>query len=251
MAHPRGLTVSSLAVWLPGLPGLPGGPMRQTVPDTPGAIPGQGCLRRQKHAHWTANKGLPRVTIKDLEGGYLEGQLLLAMPSMGDPRFERSVIYVCSHTADGAMGLVINQALSNLTFDQLLEQLDIEIDEPIVDVTVHSGGPVETGRGFVLHSADYVQESTLVVSETLALTATVDILRAIAEGRGPRHHLLALGYAGWAPGQLEAEIQSNGWLHVCADEELVFNTELDDKWPRAMAMLGVNVSMLSSTAGHC
>ena len=181
---------------------------------------------------------------------YLEGQLLLAMPNIGDPRFERTAIYLCSHSADGAMGLVVNRSIQNLTFRQLLDQLGIEVSEPIADIPIHAGGPVETGRGFVLHSADYVQDTTLIVSETVALTATVDVLRAIAQGEGPRHHILALGYAGWAAGQLETEIQANGWLSVRADEEILFNTELEDKWPRAMAMLGVDLSMLSTDAGH-
>lgn len=181
---------------------------------------------------------------------FLDGKLLLAMPSMTDPRFERSVIYMCSHDASGAMGLVINQAFSGLSFESLLEQLDIEAPGDVPDVPVHSGGPVEPGRGFVLHSADFVQETTLVVSETLALSATVDILQALAAGKGPRYHLLALGYAGWGAGQLEQEIQANAWLTSEADDEIIFNTELEQKWPRAMAMLGVNISMLSSDAGH-
>lgn len=181
---------------------------------------------------------------------FLDGKLLLAMPSMTDPRFERAVIYLCSHDESGAMGLVINQAFSNLSFESLLDQLDIDVPDDVPDVPVHSGGPVEPGRGFVLHSADFVQETTLVVSETLALSATVDILQALAAGKGPRYHLLALGYAGWSAGQLEQEIQANAWLTAEADDEVIFNTELEQKWPRAMAMLGVNVSMLSSDAGH-
>ncbi len=181
---------------------------------------------------------------------YLDSKLLLAMPNMADPRFDRSVIYICSHDESGAMGLVINEAFQSLSFEGLLEQLEIEYTEPVPQLVIHTGGPVEPGRGFVLHSADYVQESTLIVSETLALTATVDILTALAHGRGPRHHLLALGYAGWGAGQLEAEIQANSWLTAEADEEIIFNTELEQKWPRAMAKLGVNVSMLSTDAGH-
>lgn len=184
------------------------------------------------------------------EKSYLEGQLLLAMPNMTDPRFDRAVIFVCSHTSEGAMGLVINEPMLALTFEELLEQLEIDVVEPISDIQVHRGGPVESGRGFVLHSADYAQDSTLVVSQSLALTATVDVLRAIAQGRGPANHLLALGYAGWGEGQIEAEIQQNAWLTVNADEEIIFHTELEDKWPRAMAMLGVDISMLSTEAGH-
>lgn len=172
------------------------------------------------------------------------------MPGMGDPRFDRAVIYLCSHSSEGAMGLVINRPIDNLDFEQLLEQLDIETTGPVAEISIHAGGPVETGRGFVLHSADYVQDSTLIVSETVALTATVDILRAMAEGRGPAHQLLALGYSGWGAGQLEYEIQANAWLNAPADEEVMFNTLMDDKWPRAMAMLGIDLSMLSTDAGH-
>lgn len=181
---------------------------------------------------------------------FLDSKFLLAMPSLTDPRFDRSVVYVCSHDESGAMGLVINQGFENLNFEGLLTQLDIDFDDEAPDVPVHIGGPVEPGRGFVLHSADFVQDSTMVVSETLALTATVDILRAMAHGRGPIHSLLALGYAGWGAGQLEEEIQANSWLTADADDEIIFHTELEQKWPRAMAMLGVDVSMLSADAGH-
>lgn len=182
--------------------------------------------------------------------GFLEGQLLLAMPAMADERFERTVIFVCSHSREGAMGLVINREMTGITFQQLLEQLNIEVDGPIHDIPIRAGGPVETGRGFVLHTSDFIQDSTLVVTEQIALTATVDILKAVARGDGPRRHIMALGYAGWGPGQLEQEIQSNGWLTCRADEEIVFDTRIDQKWPRAMAMLGIDVSMLSSLSGH-
>lgn len=182
--------------------------------------------------------------------GFLENKLLLAMPTMADQRFERSVIYLCSHDASGAMGLVVNQAMKQLTFKALLDQLDIELNVPIPDVTMHAGGPVEPGRGFVLHSADYVQESTMVVSQSLALTATVDVLKAIAIGKGPMRHLVALGYAGWGAGQLEREVHGNGWMIADTDDEILFNTEVDLMWPRAMAMLGIDVAMLSTEAGH-
>lgn len=182
--------------------------------------------------------------------GFLENKLLLAMPTMGDQRFERSVIYVCSHDASGAMGLVVNQALDELSFEGLLEQLDIDVDTSVPEIPIHAGGPVEPGRGFVLHSADFVQDSTMIVSQTLALTATVDILKALAEKTGPSRHLLALGYAGWGSGQLEREIQNNGWMIADADDEILFNTELDLMWPRAMAMLGIDIAMLSTEAGH-
>lgn len=177
---------------------------------------------------------------------------------MTDPRFERSVICICSHTEDGAMGLVINHMSDSIDFPDLLNQLDVDqgYDDPnensarINEVIVQEGGPVETGRGFILHSADYVQDSTLVISETMALTATVDILAAIAQGKGPQHFIVALGYAGWGEGQLENEILQNSWLNIEADEELVFNTDLDLKWPRAMAKLGIDISMLSSDSGR-
>ncbi len=181
--------------------------------------------------------------------GYLTGQLLLAMPGMEDPRFERTVIYVCAHSDEGAMGLVIDRPCTSIAFPALLEQLEIDVEDA-PNLPINSGGPVETGRGFVLHSADYVQDSTLVVSETVALTATIDILTAIAENEGPRSSLIALGYAGWGPGQLDDEVQRNGWMTVEADEELVFYTDLTMKWPRAMAKLGIDVSMLSTEAGH-
>ena len=190
------------------------------------------------------------MTIKNVGEGYLEGQLLIAMPTMGDPRFERTVIYLCAHSAQGAMGLVVNKLATQITFRELLEQLSIETPEVRRDMRVHFGGPVETGRGFVLHSNDYQQDSTLMVGDAVGLTATVDILRAIAEGAGPQQGLLALGYAGWAPGQLDSEIQANGWLNAPADPELLFDGELDTKWERALNKVGVDVSFLSTDAGH-
>ncbi|MEO5336121.1 MAG: YqgE/AlgH family protein [Magnetospirillum sp. WYHS-4] len=180
----------------------------------------------------------------------LAGQLLVAMPGMPDPRFAKTVIYLCGHGPEGAMGLVINRALDSMTFPEILEQLDIPPVPEGKDIVVHFGGPVEGGRGFVLHSADYMGESTLVVDETVALTATVDILRDIAEGGGPRRRLIALGYAGWGPGQLDTEIKNNGWLHVPPDENLVFDADLDGKWERAMGKLGIDPRMLSDEAGH-
>jgi putative transcriptional regulator len=180
----------------------------------------------------------------------LTGQLLIAMPNMGDPRFARTVIYLCAHSTDGAMGLVVNRLLEGLSFAELLEQLSIPRPRVRGGVRLHTGGPVEGSRGFVLHTTDYVQPSSLVVDGDLALTATVDILRAIAERRGPRQALLALGYAGWGPGQLEAEIQANGWLNAPADEALVFGAEVDTAWERSLGKLGVTPSLLSGSAGH-
>lgn len=182
--------------------------------------------------------------------GYLTGQLLIAMPGMPDPRFARTVIYVCAHSAEGAMGIVVNRLFGSITFPDLLEQLGIEAGFAMQGRRVHFGGPVEAARGFVLHSADYLQDGTLQVDEDVALTATVDVLRAMAEGGGPRRSLLALGYAGWGEGQLDAEIQANGWLHAPADAGLLFDDDIDTKWERAIAKLGVSLSMLSGEAGH-
>jgi len=184
------------------------------------------------------------------EAGYLEGHLLVAMPNMPDPRFERSVIYLCAHTSDGAMGLVINKLIDSLSFPDLLHQLGIEGSRADDKILVHFGGPVEAARGFVLHSTDYMHDATMVVDDEFALTATVDVLKALADGQGPQKSLLALGYAGWAPGQLDAEIQNNGWLTVPADKDLVFGVNNEEKWQDAVAMIGIDLSKLSVIAGH-
>ena len=180
----------------------------------------------------------------------LTGMLLVAMPSMPDPRFAKSVIYLCVHSADGAMGLVVNQLVENVTLPTVIDQLGIETKGLGTDDPVHFGGPVETSRGFVLHSPDYVLDSTLVIDDAFALTATVDVLKAIASGAGPRRRVFALGYAGWGAGQLDQEIQDNGWLLVPADQDLVFSGDNEAKWQRALAKIGVNPSLLSTAAGH-
>ena len=169
---------------------------------------------------------------------------------MTDRRFAKSVIYLCAHSADGAMGLVVNKLIDMIAFPDLLKQLNIEANSTNEKIQVHFGGPVESGRGFVLHSDEYVQETTLVINDGVALTATVDVLRAIAEGKGPQRSMLALGYAGWAPGQLDSEIRANGWLNVAADEQLIFGSELDSKWSRAIGKLGIDILSLSPTAGR-
>ncbi|MBL8670113.1 MAG: YqgE/AlgH family protein [Alphaproteobacteria bacterium] len=192
--------------------------------------------------------GKPAATGAD--GSYLTGKLLIAMPQMPDQRFARTVIYMCAHSAEGAMGLVLNKLVPSLTFPELLQQLSIESKSPTEQIRVHFGGPVETGRGFVLHSADYLRDGSLSVADGIALTATIDILRSIASGQGPRRSLLALGYAGWGPGQLDSEITQNGWLHAPADEALLFDRDLDRKWERAIAKLGFAPEMLSSEVGH-
>ena len=181
----------------------------------------------------------------------LTGQLLIAMPQMLDPRFARSVVYVCAHSEDeGAMGLVVNKLLNSLTMDELFTHLQLDFGGLGGSRPVHFGGPVEPGRGFVLHTADYREDATLVVGDGFAVTATIEILRAIGKGEGPRRSLLALGYAGWAPGQLDAEMQANGWLSVPADSDLVFDDDFDAKWQRALAKLGVDLTLLSTEAGH-
>jgi putative transcriptional regulator len=181
----------------------------------------------------------------------LTGQLLIAMPQMTDPRFARSVVYVCAHSEDeGAMGLVVNKQLASLTMDELFSHLKLEPGGLGRSRPVHFGGPVEPGRGFVLHTADYREDATLVVGDGFAVTATLDILRAIGKGEGPERNLLALGYAGWAPGQLDAEMQANGWLSVSADPDLIFDSDFEAKWQRALAKLGIDLTMLSTDAGH-
>ena len=191
-----------------------------------------------------------RFTSDESVRGYLTGKLLIAMPTMSDPRFVKSLIYLCAHNADGAMGLVVNRLVGSITFPDLLSQLGIEVGDAAEEIRVHFGGPVESGRGFVLHSSEYLKETTLRVDRGIAVTATLDILRDIAVGQGPRRSLLALGYAGWGPGQLDHEIQANGWLHVEADEGLVFDDQLENKWDRAIAKLGIDPGNLSGDAGH-
>jgi len=177
---------------------------------------------------------------------------------MSDQRFARAVVYICAHSADGAMGIVINKLASEVKFRDLLVQLDIvqaedEADLPggVDSIRVHRGGPVETGRGFVLHSGDFfIENATLAIDNGVCLTATLEILRAISGGKGPDRALLALGYAGWGPGQLEFEIQANGWLHSQADRSILFDSDLDSKYDRALATIGVHPAMLSAEAGH-
>ena len=190
------------------------------------------------------------MTTEDKQAEYLIGQLIIAMPTMSDPRFARTVIYMCVHNDEGAMGLVVNKLRDDVTFADLLEQLEIKSLGVAPTIPIHVGGPVESGRGFVLHSTDYHKEGTNMVGETIGLTATIEILRDIAEGQGPRKALLALGYAGWGAGQLDSEIQRNGWLHVPADDALVFDSDFDTKWERSIAKIGFDPSLLAGEAGH-
>ncbi|MGD9543217.1 MAG: YqgE/AlgH family protein [Methylocystis sp.] len=192
------------------------------------------------------------------EHRFLDGQLLIAMPSMLDQRFARSVIYLCAHSEEGAMGIVVNQPARVRNFPDLLVQLQviapqerISLPSMAEDIQVLSGGPVQTDRGFVLHSPDFfLDNSTLPIDDGVSLTATIDILRAIAAGTGPDRALLALGYAGWDAGQLEEEIQRNGWLNCPADPGLLFDRDLDSKYARALRSIGVDPERLSTHAGH-
>jgi putative transcriptional regulator len=182
--------------------------------------------------------------------GFLTGQLLIAMPAMADPRFSQSVIYVCAHTLEGAMGLVVNRPVVKPTFDDLLKQLKVMPHPPARQIRLCAGGPVENARGFVLHTSDWTGEGSLRVNDELALTASLDVLQVIAEGGGPRECVLALGYAGWGAGQLDQEIQANAWLSGPADESLLFDSDHDTKWRRAFAKLNVDPLLLSGDAGH-
>jgi putative transcriptional regulator len=196
-------------------------------------------------------------TLKNIrERGFLDGQFLIAMPGMADSNFARTVIFICAHSDAGAMGFVINRA-QNLTFTDVLLHLDmIKSDDAIMlpraarEFPIQTGGPVESGRGFVLHSDDYLSDSSIPVSDDISMTATLDIVRAISKGGGPKRATMLLGYAGWGAGQLEAEIGNNGWLNCAPSEELIFDRSLDDKYERALALLGVTPAMLSSEAGH-
>lgn len=190
--------------------------------------------------------------------GSLDGQMLIAMPSMPDERFARTVIYLCAHSDDGAMGIVLNKRARHIAMPELLVQLEIiakdnaiRLPQKARDVAVLAGGPVETTRGFVLHSTDMIIEnSTLPMGENIGLTITLDMLRAIARGNGPEQAVLALGYASWGPGQLESELQSNSWLHGPMAHDLIFDPDLDLKYDKALKVLGIDPAFLSAEAGH-
>ena len=193
-----------------------------------------------------------------IETSYLDGQVLVAMPGMMDERFARSVIYICAHSAEGAMGIILNRPAGNVNMPDLLVQLEIvpeieriRLPQKVGAMQVLMGGPVETSRGFVLHSPDFhIEQSTLPIDDSVCLTATIDILRAIAAGRGPANAVLALGYAGWGAGQLEMELQANGWLNCPADAGLIFNTSADLRYEMALRGIGIEPAMLSMDAGH-
>lgn len=188
-------------------------------------------------------------TKQDLSG-YLTGQFLLAMPHLQDPRFEKAVIYICGHDTNGAMGLVVNKYLGDLTLRGLLDYLNLPPETMKRDLPIHFGGPVDSGRGFVLHSDDFSHPGTVPLGNHISLTATVDVLQSIAEGTGPKNCLLAMGYVGWSAGQLDAELHSNRWLQVEADPEILFHTPLEKKWESAMRKLGITPESLSEDFGQ-
>ena len=180
----------------------------------------------------------------------LTGQLLIAMPAMDDPHFAHSVILLCAHTDEGAMGIVLNQPLAKPSFDSLLEQLDVKPVPPARQIQLCKGGPVDHGRGFVLHTADWTSDGSLRVDDDLVLTASLDVLQEIAGGGGPREGLLALGYAHWGPGQLDQEMQQNVWLSAPAQHAVLFDADHETKWRRALGILRVDPLLLSGVAGH-
>jgi len=182
--------------------------------------------------------------------GLMTGQLLIAMPSMTTPHFAQAVIYVCAHTREGAMGIVLNRPLASPSFGDLLEQLEVTPLPPVRQINLFRGGPVDAARGFVLHTADWTGDGSLMVDQGVALTASLDVLKAFADGGGPARGFLALGYAGWGPGQLDREIQENAWLSAPASLDLLFDTQHETKWRRAMAILKVDPILLSGSAGH-
>lgn len=182
--------------------------------------------------------------------GYLEGQLLIATPLIQGSCFQKSVIYVCAHNAEGAMGIILNQPLAQIDFVEILRQLGIDTPHVARKFPLHFGGPVEPARGFVLHTDEYKRDETVLFPAGLALTSSLDVLKDIAEGEGPKKGLLALGYSGWSAGQLEQEIEANSWISVPATPWLVFDTDMDSKWMLAARSQGIDLSKLSGEVGH-
>ncbi len=192
--------------------------------------------------------------MAEKQNHHLTGKLLLAMPSMGDPRFHRAVIFICAHDEEGAMGLVVNHSMPGIEFNDLMGQLklesDIRVDFEKLNLDVMYGGPVETARGFLLHSSDFARDDTMVVNKSYGVTGTVDALKDIATGQKPENLMFILGYAGWEAGQLDEEIQNNAWLVVDPDPELVFGGNPEGKWTQAINKLGIDPAMLSGVAGR-
>jgi putative transcriptional regulator len=222
----------------------------KSIPPVPPTDPISDPDDRKEREPGRARQTLPRGWTGEAGESSLTGQVLIAMPSMGDQRFAHSVIYVCAHTNEGAMGIVVNSPLESPSFSDLLKQLKVDPIPPARSIRLCRGGPVENARGFVLHTSDWTGDGSLKVDEGLALTASLDILKAIATGGGPQQGLLALGYAGWGPGQLDHEIQQNAWLSAPADLSLIFDGEHATKWRRALAKLKIDPLLLSDVAGH-
>ena len=224
-------------------PRTPRPPTAPTAADAP-APPARPARARRKPPTAQPRAGFPP------EETTLTGQVLIAMPTMADSRFAQSVIYLCAHTDEGAMGIVLNRPLAAPTFADLLSQLHVDPAPPARSIQLCQGGPVDHARGFVLHTADWTGDGSLRVDDKMALTASLDILKAIAAGGGPKQGVLALGYAGWGPGQLDAEIQQNAWLSAPADLSLVFDDDHGTKWRRALAILHIDPLLLSPAAGR-
>ena len=192
----------------------------------------------------------------------LSGQLLISLPNISDPRFEKSVIYICSHTSEGAIGITLNQRIGTLSYDNFFNKIvrDIKPKKSLFkrkynhknkdDISLYFGGPVESTRGFILHSGEYKVNDTLMIGKKIGLTTDIDIIRDIAYGDGPKKSLFALGYAGWSSGQLEREFEENSWLNIPADDDLIFNKNNQKKWEQAIRKIGADPSMISNKIGN-
>lgn len=190
------------------------------------------------------------LSARHSNGGYLEGQLLVATTLITESCFNRSVLYIFSHNSEGAMGVIINHVVQDLKYSDVLRQLKIAVPPQFAELPVYLGGPVEPSRGLVIHSPDYTHADTVALADDLSVTSNLQILRDIVTGKGPSKHLLTLGYAGWSPGQLEAEIEANSWISVPATPSLVFGTDDTHKWEHSAMSLGVNMFKLSGAVGH-
>ena len=202
----------------------------------------------------SANYGITSLTgtMSKMESPFLSGKLIIAMPTMSDPRFKRSVVCICAHNEDGAIGIIINKIIESLSFSKIIKQLKLKKNKVKRDHSepIYFGGPVETERGFILHTADYFSENSTPINTQISMTASTEILQALIDGNGPNKSIIALGYAGWGPGQLDTEIQSNAWLSVQSDPELIFSDKTSDKWDMALEKIGVDPALLSTEFGR-
>ena len=198
----------------------------------------------------SAGPGSGQPSDTTTSGNFLAGKLLLAMPQMSDPRFKKSVIFLCAHDAAGAMGIAINEEMAHMPLSLLLTQLSLNPGDDFDDFPVLQGGPVETARGLLLHTSDVVKSDSILIQQDYAVTGTIEALKEIVDGTGPADKLFALGYAGWGAGQLEAELADNAWLVVDADPDLVFRTPAPEKWDRAVRKIGIDPAFLAVSSGH-